>query len=424
MKRVLIVEDSKMLAILISRRIAADLKFERDVAPTFKHARQFIEDPENDYFLAVVDLHLPDAPKGEIVDFVMENNIPVIVFTSHFSDEIRETMLTKNVVDYIVKEGGPYVIDYLISSIDRFYKNQYTKILIVDDSQTSRASLRHLLEGQKFHILEAGNGEEALGILRSKNDIKLVITDYNMPGMDGFQLVSRIRETHPKNRLPIIGISAYGTSLLSARFLKNGASDFITKPFLEEELFCRINQNLEMLEHIQTIKEISNIDYLTGIYNRRYFFQFGQKLLENAKRGNLHLTAAIIDIDGMKRINERWGYEAGDQVVYEIAQMLNRNFRKSDMVARFGGKEFAVLATNMDLKHTATVFERIRATIEYKRIPFGNRMLSVTVSIGVTTKLEDSLKKMIKCGDSFRRKAKMMGKNRVIIDNREQSSSR
>ncbi len=401
---------------MISRKIRSDLRFERDIAANFKEAKELIQANRTEYFVAVVDLHLPDAPKGEIVDYALHNKIPVIVFTSHFNDEIRETMFSKNVVDYIVKEGGPEVIDYLVSSIERFHKNQFAKILIVDDSKTSRHAMKILLENQKFEVLEAENGVEALSIMDEIQDIKMVITDYNMPHMDGFQLVTRIREKYPKNKLAIIGISAYGTSLMSARFLKTGASDFLTKPYLEEELYCRINQNLEMLEYIETINNLSNIDQLTGIFNRSYLFRFGQKLLENAKRGNLHLTVGIIDVDGLEAINDRYGYEAGDILIKEISHILTRNFRAADVVVRFGGGEFAVVAANMDKNYTVAVFDRVRNYIENKQIKFENHTFSVTVTIGVTTHLLDSLEQMIKKAHSLHVQAKKKGKNQVIVE--------
>lgn len=416
MKRVLIVEDSKTMSAMLGRRVRSDLKLQHDIAGSFKEAKEFLKKHWEDYVVAVVDLHLPDAPKGEVVDYVLHQKIPVIVFTSQFSDEMRETMLSKNVVDYVVKEGGPQVIDYLIRSIERFYKNRFVKVMVVDDSSTSRSAMKFLLEAQKFVVVEASSGKEALKMLEENPEVRLLITDYNMPKMDGFQLVSRIREKLPKDKLAIIGISAYGTSLMSARFLKAGASDFLTKPFLEEELFCRINQNLEMLEYIDTIKNISNIDFLTGIFNRRYLFRFGQKLYENAKRGNIDLTAALVHIDRLGEINDKYGFEVGDNVVKEIAQMLTRNFRAADIVVRFGGEDFAILATNMDKSYTTQVFERIRTRIAERKITCCDHTLSITASIGVTTRFGDSLEGMVKRADSLRYQAKQDGRDCVVVD--------
>jgi diguanylate cyclase (GGDEF)-like protein len=416
LKRILIVEDSKMFATMISRKIRFELDFERDTAPTFKDARNLIAKHQKEYFLAVVDLNLPDAPDGEVVDYVQSKGIPVIVFTSQFSDEIRDRMLAKNVVDYILKEGGPQVVDYLIHSIDRFYKNRYSKILVVDDSKTARIAMKEVLESQQFHVLEADSGPTALALLEKHPETKVVITDYNMPGMDGFELVTRIRQDRPKGELAIIGISGYGSGLLSVRFLKAGASDFLTKPYMEEELYCRINQNIEMLEYIDTVEKSSNVDYLTGIYNRRYFFQMGQKLIENAKRGNITLTAAMIDIDRFKSINDKHGYEAGDIILIEVAQILTRSFRSADIVARFGGEQFCILAPNMNRECTEVVFDRIRSRIERKKIPIEEDNVNITVSIGATIGETGSIEEMMKQSEDLLLRAKKNGRNRIETD--------
>ncbi|MCP5052025.1 MAG: diguanylate cyclase [bacterium] len=415
MKRILIVEDSKMFATMISRKIRFELEFERDIAPTLKRAKELIRENKGHYFLAVVDLNLPDAPDGQSVDYVLSRDIPVIVFTSQFNDEIRERMLSKNVVDYILKEGGPQVVDYLINSIDRFYKNQFSKVMVVDDSRTSRTSMTLLLESQQFVVIEAPSGTKALALLEKHPDTKVIICDYNMPGMDGFELITRIRQNYPKNRLAVIGVSGYGTGLLSVRLLKAGASDFLTKPFLEEELYCRINQNIEMLEYIDTIEKTSNVDHLTGIFNRRYFFQLGHKLIENMKRNNIHLTVAMINIDRFKVINDNYGYEAGDAVLIEVSQLLTRSFRSADVIARFGGEQFCIAAPNMDRQSTSAVFERVRTQVAKKRIECGNTRVSVTVSIGVTTLGADSIDEMLKRAEELLRDAKKNGRNRIEV---------
>lgn len=401
---------------MISRKIRFELEFERDVAPTMAVAKKLVEKYQDDYLVAVLDLNLPDAREGEIVDYVLEKGIPVIVFTAQFSDEIRERMLSKNVVDYILKEGGPQVVDYLIESIDRFYKNRKAKILVVDDSRTARGHICHMLKSQQFEVLEASSGPKALQILEQHGDTKVVITDFNMPGMDGFELITKIRQTFAKSKLAIIGVSGYGTGLLSARFLKTGANDFLTKPFLEEELYCRLNQNIEMLEYIETIERTSNIDDLTGISNRRYFFQLGEKLINNARRGNIQLTVALIDVDRLKAINNTHGYEAGDQVLVEIAQLLIRNFRSADIVARLGGEQFCIAATNMKPTSTETVFERIRRQVESKKIHYDGQLLPVTVTVGVSSQLEDNIGDMLKAAEMMLHKAKKNGRNCVEIN--------
>jgi PleD family two-component response regulator len=126
----------------------------------------------------------------------------------------------------------------------------------VDDSRVFRNRISSLLEVHQYSVLPAGDGAEALKILGENPDIALVITDYEMPKMDGFDLTQKIREKRDKNEVAIIGISAQGDHGLSARFLKNGANDFICKPFLTEEFYCRVTQNVETIEHLRRLKQI------------------------------------------------------------------------------------------------------------------------------------------------------------------------
>lgn len=415
MERVLIVEDSVMISEAIRREITAKLKFECDVALNFKEAKEKIKRSGKEYFMAILDLNLPDAPEGEIVDHVLAHNIPSLVFTATFNDEIREKMMAENILDYVVKEGQQ-AVDYLIHVVHRIYKNQSIKVMVVDDSSTSRTMLSGLLKNQRFQVLEARNGNQALKVLQEQGDIKLVITDYNMPGMDGFELTSRIRERYARDQLAVIGLSAYGTGLLSAKFLKKGANDFINKPFVKEEFNSRINQNIEMLEYIDEIKRASNVDYLTGLYNRRYFFQVGEKMFENARRANFSMTTAMIDIDHFKQVNDTYGHYSGDIVLKYIGKLLLDNLRTADLLARFGGEEFCLITTNMDKKKANALFERLRRVVEQEKIPTENDQVSLTISIGVTTQVSNSLEATLNHADKMLYQAKQKGRNRVVVE--------
>lgn len=403
MERVLIVEESVMIAEAIRREISAKLKFECDVALNFKQAKEKIKRSGEEYFMAILGLNLPDAPEGEIVDHVLAQNIPSLVFTATLNDEIREKMMAENILDYVVKEGQQ-TVDYLIHVVHRIYKNQSTKVMVVDDSSTSRTMLAGLLKNQRFQVLETGNGKKALELLEDHGDIKMVIMDLNMPGMDGFELTTRIRQRYARDQLAVIGLSAYGSGLLSAKFLKKGANDFINKPFVKEEFNSRINQNIEMLEYIDEIKRASNVDYLTGLYNRRYFFQVGGKMFENARRANFSMTTAMIDIDHFKQVNDTYGHYSGDMVLKYIGKLLSDNLRTADLLARFGGEEFCLITTNMDKKKANVLFERLRRLMEQEKIPTENDRVS------------DSLEATINRADKMLYQAKQKGRNRVVVD--------
>lgn len=412
MEKVLIVEDNRVVSSMLKNRIESELRFAPVLARTFAEAKRILDEKDSAYFLCLADLHLPDAPGGEIVDYCIGKGLPTIVFTGEVSEAVREKVLSKKVIDYLLKEGR-HNVDYIIKLMGRVYKNKRIKVLVVDDSRIFRARVADLLKVHLYTVYHADNGMEALEALHEHPDIRLVITDYNMPGMDGLRLVNEIRRNYSNEQLCIIGIS--GDSLLSAKFMKHGANDFLSKDFFPEELYCRVNQNIELLERIAEIKEASNKDFLTGLYNRRYFYEVGGKLFENSKRKNLTVTAAMIDIDFFKRINDEYGHDAGDRVLKGIASVLQKRFRASDVVSRIGGEEFCVLAVNMDRESVEGVFNSLREKIEETGIPTGSGAIRITVSIGVCTEPMNDLEEMIKQADSMLYKAKESGRNRVFI---------
>ncbi len=414
MRQVLIVEDSKLFGSILKNEIESALRLNVDWAETFADAATLINNGNSNYFLGLLDLNLPDAPMGEIVDFVLSKNIPSIVFTADLTKDVREEIWAKNVVDYVLKEGTQS-IDYIISLIDRIHKNKNIKILVVDDTQFYKKVILDLLKVHQYDVLEAGDGKEALEVLKNNPDIRLILTDYNMPNMNGFELTKNIRIHHKRDEISIIGLSDQADSFLSAQFIKYGANDFINKPFLNEEFYCRITQAIETIENVKKIKELSNKDYLTGLFNRRFFFESGNKMYASAYRKHITMSIAILDIDYFKNINDTHGHDSGDEVLKNLGQLLEDRFRTSDIVARVGGEEFCILLANNDINETYAIFENLRETIEESIIKIGQDDIKYTVSIGVCTKLMDSLEEMIKQADLMLYKAKEGGRNRIEI---------
>ncbi len=415
---VLVVEDSQVFGGLIQKRIQAELKFDVHWVRTYKETLDLLETRKPDYLLALLDLHLPDAPMGEIIDFVLAKGIPSVVFTGSFGETMRDTIWSYKVVDYIPKETI-HNVDYIVSLVRRIHRNRYIHVLVADNARESRRHLADLLKVHQYLVHEASNGEEALSLLSLYPDIKLVITEYDMPRMDGFTLTSEIRDRYAKSDLAIIGMSTQGNNILSARFIKNGANDFITKPFVTEEFYCRITQNIEMVEHMAAVRESSNRDYLTGLYNRRYLFESGRALHASALRGHIQVTVGMIDIDHFKTINDTYGHDAGDAILREVAAILESRFRESDLVARVGGEEFCVIAVNMDRSRIQEIFEHLRETVAHTLIRVREHTIRNTVSIGVCTTLMRTLDSMMKQADDMLYEAKAAGRNTVRVSTEE-----
>jgi CheY-like chemotaxis protein len=252
MNRILIVEDNKSLAKLIAKKIEVALEYEVDIAYCLSEAKLFLHKYE--YFITLLDLNLPDAPNGEIVDYVLSKGNHAIVLSGNIDKDFRKKILQKNIIDYVNKSGADD-INYIIQTIKRLEKNQEHKILLVDDSMVVRKQMQTLLENMFFKVMAVAHGEEALAIVQSFDDITLVLTDYNMPVMNGLELTKEIRKMKNKQQLSIVALSSDNEDDTIALFLKSGANDYIKKPFSKEEFSCRINNSVEAMENIQLISD-------------------------------------------------------------------------------------------------------------------------------------------------------------------------
>lgn len=412
MDKILLVEDSKSFAMLIINSIKTEINCEVHWVASYSEAKDLVE-REGDFFVGLLDLTLPDSSKGEILDLALTANIPSIVFTGNFNEEMRKMCWKKMVIDYVLKEG-PRNLDYIVTLIKRIQSNREVSVLVVDDSATSRKYIERLLLIHQYNVLETDNGQKALEILQENKQIKLVITDYVMPGMDGVDLVKRIRADYSRDELAVIGISAQNNEILSAKFIKNGANDFISKPFSNEEFYCRVGLNVENIEKIEGIRNFANRDFLTGLFNRRYFFEMGGVLHANFKRKNLSMAIGMIDVDHFKNVNDTFGHDAGDAVLKALAFLLKTRFRESDVVARFGGEEFCVLVGNLSGQNAKSIFEEVRVMVESLDVVVNENIIKITVSSGLCAEF-DTLDNMIKVADEKLYEAKNSGRNRVVM---------
>lgn len=413
-RKILVVEDSRSVSGFLCRQIEESLQFESVPAYSLAEARAIVE-KDDAFFVAVLDLNLPDAPDGEIVDTIRKKGIPAVILTATFDERLREEILAKHVVDYVLKDSRQS-LDVVKDLIQRIYRNQDIAILVVDPSREFRSYCRTLLEAHKYTVMEAETGSRGLEILNTHPGILLVITDFDLPSMDGFEFVSRVRERFGKNEVGIIGLSDQGSGLASAKFLKKGANDFLSKPFASEEFYARVTQNIELIEFIRELKEIAIRDPLTRLYNRRHYFDAGEKLLQESREAATLVTVAMIDIDWFKEVNDRYGHDAGDEVLVKLADRLTRTFGKSHIVSRMGGEEFSVLAYGIHGPRAVRLFEDFRRLIEHKSIPYGSKTIRFTISIGLAWEESVSLERLIRQADRRLYLAKQGGRNRVVYE--------
>ncbi|MEL6979209.1 MAG: diguanylate cyclase [Pseudomonadota bacterium] len=416
--RLLLVEDSVSFAYAIKAKLEKEAGLEIVLARSLEEANEAIEKYDAQFFLALLDLTLPDASGDEIVLTAQARSIPSVVFSGSYSDELRERLFQVGAIDYLIKDN-PHSLNYVVSLVRRVRANTQVKALVVDDSATARAQLTKLLRKYRFEVIEAPGGREALETLTAHPDIRLMITDFNMPGMNGHDLTKAARQKIAPDRLAIIGVSSVDAGPLSAKFLKLGANDFLKKPFIPEEFFCRITQNMEYLDQLDALREAALRDPLTGLHNRRHFFEMAETLWSQGHReGGRVYSIGMIDIDHFKALNDAHGHLLGDQVLKQVAQQVSENFRRGgDLVARFGGEEFCVFLSETDEAGARAMMEQVRAAIEAAAPPpgpAGAQTRSVTVSIGVAEAMDAPIAETIAAADRALYAAKDAGRNQVV----------
>jgi len=416
MNTVLIVDDDPLILDILEEKIQSKLKNIRILkASNYKESIQHILNKDENIEVAVVDLCLPGVKNGIVVDFALKKDIPTFVLTSDDSLETEKTLLEKPIVEYIRKNSDRN-LDYAVKGIGRILKNYDTNILIVDDSPLQLKTAVDMIKKMRLNITTAMDGKEAFDIIE-KGDKKfsLVLTDYNMPNMDGMELTVKIREIYDKDELGIIVLSINDSPDVPTQFLRMGANDFINKPFTELEVSTRINSNLEILDLFQKTIDMANKDFLTGVFNRRYFFDSGQAIFSKANRKHLSVAVAMFDIDKFKNINDTYGHDIGDIAIKKTTEIINKNIRSSDLMARFGGEEFCILLEDISLEDTKKLFEKIRKSFEDNIVKVKDIEFGFTVSIGICYGVKETLEDMINISDQELYKCKQNGRNQISV---------
>ena len=250
----LLIEDSFTQAKIIRKQFEVLTDFTILTAGSMSEAEELIVAHQDTLFAAVTGLSLPDAPHGEAVTLCRKHGLACIVLTASFDEALRQQFLEKRVADYFLK-GSIDDIEPLTVCVQRLHANRRVTALVVDDSGTQRHIVQNMLAVQGIRSLEATDGVEALEVLAQNPDIRLVITDFQMPRMDGIALVHEIRGKYKINDMAVIGLSSAGSGPLTAKFLKYGANDFLTKPFEAEEFYWRVNQTLNVLDVMQELRD-------------------------------------------------------------------------------------------------------------------------------------------------------------------------
>lgn len=264
------------------------------------------------------------------------------------------------------------------------------RILLVDDEPTQRLIMARLLKRAGYEVETAGNGREALSKVEA-GDFQLMITDWEMPEMDGIALCSAVRALQNKAYVYIILLTARDAIEHVVTGLQAGADDYLTKPVIEPELMARLNTGKRIVTLERSLRaaneenrRLSITDPLTGVYNRRYLMEQLPREIDRAARYGRQLSVVMCDVDHFKKINDTYGHQIGDEVLKWFVGNLNQTVRASDWVARYGGEEFVVVLPETNVASGGIAAEHLREQIAVQPFIAGATSFPVTASFGAS----------------------------------------
>jgi diguanylate cyclase (GGDEF)-like protein len=290
-------------------------------------------------------------------------------------------------------------------------------VLVVDDQPTNIRVLGEALKSD-YQIKMATTGAKAIEIAESEDPPDLILLDIVMPGLDGYEVCKRLKENYKTEKIPIIFITAKNQEEDETKGLDYGAVDYITKPFSLPIVKARVKTHLELKKHRDILEDLSTLDGLTGIPNRRKFDEYLNVEWRRAVRDSYPLSLIMIDIDYFKLFNDNYGHGQGDDCLKKVANALSMSARRpADFIARYGGEEFSGILPNTSIENASVFTELLRHNIEKLNIPhdFSPTHNKVTISIGCATVIptvNKSYELLITSADNALYKAKSDGRNK------------
>ncbi len=297
-------------------------------------------------------------------------------------------------------------------------QNKRQRILIVDDSSFNISILGEALSDE-YDISVAKNGEEAIAIVGSDKRPDLILLDIVMPRMDGYETIHLLKSDDGTMDIPVIFITSMTEEEDETRGLAMGAVDYITKPFSTPIVKARVRTHLELKRKTDMLQNLSAMDGLTGIPNRRKFDETFEEEWRRSVREKGVISVIMMDIDYFKKYNDNYGHGEGDRCLRLVSSALDGTLnRASDMVARYGGEEFIAILPGTDGPTAVVMAETMRRNVEKQNIAHAHSECAdhVTISVGVASTrpvMGMARSDLIKGADQMLYQAKQAGRNRV-----------
>ena len=364
----------------------------------------------------VIDQNFPERPLGgaELMADIQSGRevaIPTVFITIHGDLPSRLSAVRAGASAFFLKPLNVADLCATLCSLTAVDVPEPYRIMILDDDP-------YLLEFYSSILQEAGmitkTLSDPLQILGPLFDFQpdLILTDMNMPGCNGMELAKVIRQINASFSIPIVYLSAETDTDKQFHAIRMGGDEFLTKPILPEHLISAVAVRAERMK---IIRSLMIRDGMTGLFNHTSSKEHLDMAIAHAKRNDKNLCFAMIDVDKFKQINDNYGHPIGDQVLITLARLLQHRLRKTDIVGRFGGEEFAVILPDCDIALAVSLMDKLRESFAAIRFPVGDGFFSSTFSCGIASaSCHGEVSQLCNAADKALYEAKEAGRNRVV----------
>ncbi|MCP4254537.1 MAG: diguanylate cyclase [Candidatus Scalindua sp.] len=294
-------------------------------------------------------------------------------------------------------------------------------ILVVDDSEDVFEGLKAFLDGQDFIKLSwAGNFKDSFAMLE-REQFDIIILDHILKEGTSIEYLDIVNKEGIET--PVVVVTGHGDEMLASQVIQMGAYEYLPKNRINtESLFRVINNTLERARLRSDMKraqakmaELSTVDELTRLHNRRYFIEALEGEFERAIRYETEIALVVLDLDYFKKVNDTYGHPTGDKVLSGMGKILNKYVRRNDIACRYGGEEFAVILPNLSKENVFPAYERFRELVSKQSFECESTQIRVTVSIGIAFSNDaESANDLLTHADQALYQAKESGRNRIV----------
>ncbi len=285
-------------------------------------------------------------------------------------------------------------------------------MLIIDDSETLATQYAAILTDAGM-IAEMVTDPVHITDMLSSFRPELMLVDMYMPGYSGVELAKVLRQHETYIGIPIVFLSAETDIDKQISAMRQGGDDFLTKPIHPDHLISSISNRIERYRVLRTMMEN---DSLTGLLNHTRIKQRLEIELSRSSREHHKLVFAMLDLDNFKQVNDTYGHAVGDQVLKLLSRVLKQRLRRTDIIGRYGGEEFAIILPDSDIPAAQALLNKVREVFSHLPVYTGKQTFNITFSCGIAAYPEyDTAAAISEAADKALYNAKSAGKNCVMV---------